>query len=99
MNAFVSRFFSFDKMIGTSLVKLLYFFGMVIIAFWTVRGMIAATGLMGTSFLAGLGGLLLAPVFGFIGLLFWRFSCELFILFFKLSDDVSAIRLQKEASN
>lgn len=96
MGDIVNRFLSFDKMMGTSIIKVLYYIGMVFIAFGVIGAMFTALGSMGSSFIGGLIGLIMALVMGIVGLLFWRFMCEIYILFFKISDDVSAIKLRGE---
>ena len=98
MGDLIKRFTSFDKMMGTSIIQVLYFIGMVFIAFGVIGAMFTALGSMGSSFIGGLIGLIMAPVMGLIGLLFWRFMCEIYILFFKISDDVSAIRKNNEVT-
>jgi len=97
MGDIIKRFTSFDKMMGTSIIKVLYFIGVVFIALSTVLAMFGALASMGQSFVGGVGALVLAPIMGVIGLLFWRFMCEIYILFFKISDDVSAIRMGRDA--
>lgn len=94
MNNIVSRFLNFDKMMGTSIIKVLYYIGMVFIAVGVVASMFGALTSMGASFFGGLVGLIMAPVMGVVGLLFWRFMCEIYLLFFKISDDLSAIKLR-----
>ena len=98
MGNIVNRFLNFDKMMGTSIIKVLYYIGMVFIAFGVIAAMLGALGSMGSSFMGGLIGLIMAPVMGIVGLLFWRFMCEICILFFKISDDVSAIRKNNEVT-
>ena len=98
MGNIVNRFLNFDKMMGTSIIKVLYYIGMVFIAFGVIGAMFTALGSIGSSFIGGLIGLIMAPVMGLIGLLFWRFMCEIYILFFKISDDVSAIRKNNEVT-
>lgn len=94
MGNLIQRFISFDKLIGLSIIKVLYFVGAGFILISTVLGMLGSLAAIGSSPLGAIGGFLLTPVFGLIGLLFWRFMCELYILFFKLSEDISAIRAQ-----
>ena len=94
MGDIVNRFLNFDKMMGTSIIKVLYYIGIVFIALGVIGAMLGALGSMRLSFMGGLIGFVMAPVFGVIGLLFWRFMCEIYILFFKISDDVSAIKLR-----
>ena len=99
MGDLVKRFTSFDKMMGTSIIKVLYYIGMVFIALFVGMGMFGALASMGNSFMAGLGGLILTPIMGIVGLLFWRFMCEIYILFFKISDDVAAMRVRGEVTD
>lgn len=94
MGNIVKRFLSFDTMMGTSIVKVLYYIGMVFIALGLIGSIFAAFGAMRFDFLAGLGALIMAPIFAVVGLLFWRFMCEIYLLFFKISDDLSAIKLR-----
>ena len=96
MGNIVNRFLNFDKMMGTSIIKVLYYIGMVFIALGVIGSMFGALGSMGGNFFGGLIALLMAPVMGLIGLLFWRFMCEIYLLFFKISDDLSAIKLRGE---
>lgn len=96
MGNIVNRFLNFDKMMGTSIIKVLYYIGMVFIALGVIGSMLGALGSMGGNFFGGLIALLMAPVMGLIGLLFWRFMCEIYLLFFKISDDLSAIKLRGE---
>jgi len=98
MGDIVQRFLNFDKMMGTSIIKVLYYVGMVGIAIGVVMSIFAAFGSMQYSFFGGLVGVIMAPVFGIVGLLFWRFMCEIYLLFFKISDDLSAIKLRGDKS-
>jgi len=99
MGDLVKRFTSFDKMMGTSIIKVLYFIGVAGIVLFTVLGMLGSLASMGSSFLGGLGGFILTPIMGLVGLLFWRFMCEIYILFFKISDDVAAMRTRGEVTD
>jgi len=98
MGDIVQRFLSFDKMMGTSIIKVLYYVGMVGIAIGTIGAIFGALASMQYSFLAGLGGVIMAPIMGVIGLLFWRFMCEIYLLFFKISDDLSVIKKRGDAA-
>ena len=94
MGNLIQRFISFDKLIGLSIIKVLYFAGAGFILLSTVLAMLKSLMGIGGDPLGALAGFLLTPIFGLIGLLFWRFMCEIYILFFKLSEDISAIRAQ-----
>ena len=97
MGNLIQRFISFDKLIGLSIIKVLYFAGAGFILLSTVLAMLKSLMEIGGDPLGALTGFLVTPVFGLIGLLIWRFMCELYILFFMLSEDVAAIRLRGEA--
>jgi hypothetical protein len=88
----VGQFLSFDKLMGQSLVKIVYFLGIVCIALGVLFGVLGAFGMMAIDFGSGLGMLIGAPLAGIIGICFLRFACELYIAIFRISDDISAIR-------
>lgn len=92
MNGFAQRFLSFDKLIGPSLIKLIYFIGLGLIVLGTVFFMLMSLMQMGNSVTAAVGGLILAPVAGLIYLILWRFLCEIYLLFFRISDDLRDVR-------
>jgi Domain of unknown function (DUF4282) len=88
----VSQFLSFDKLMGQSLVKIVYFLGIICIALGVLFGVLGAFGMMAIDFGSGLGMLIGAPLAGIIGICFLRFACELYIAIFRIADDISAIR-------
>ena len=81
----VSSFLTFDKLIGTKLIKVLYYVGMVFILISGLTTLLAA-------FKAGFMAVLIAPVVTLVGLVFWRFLCEIYLLFFRMSDDLRDIK-------
>ncbi len=80
MNDLIKRFTTFDKLIATSLIKLLYWIGLAGIALGVIVGLFGAFATMTQSFVAGLGMLVAVPVGGVIGLIFLRFICGIYIL-------------------
>jgi len=84
----LQHFLSFDKLIGTKLIKFLYFLGLIGIVLFTIVGVFGGIVALGSSFLGGLsaiaGTLIGAAVFA----VFWRFMCEIYMLFFRMSDDL-----------
>ncbi len=88
----VGKFLSFDKLMGEGLVKFVYFLGLAGIALGVIRQIFASFGMMGASFGAGFWMLLMAPIGGIVAVLFWRFICELYIVLFKLGNDMSQVR-------
>ena len=95
MGDLVDRFLNFDKMIGTSLIKFIYYIGLGLIVIGTIISMLGALGGVGDNPLAALGGFIIMPVFGLIGIVFWRFVCEIYMLFFRISDDVAELKAMK----
>ncbi len=89
MDGIVSRFLTFDKLIATGLIKLLYWIGIVLILIGVVLGAFSgfAQGLTN-----GLGTLVLAPIGGAIGIIFWRFICEIYIVVFGMYDRLGDIK-------
>jgi len=96
MGDLIKRFTSFDRMIGTSVIKVLYFLVAIIIILGTLGAMFTALAGIGGNFIGALTGFVTAFFMGVVGLLFWRFMCEIYILFFKMSDDLAAIRAKGE---
>jgi hypothetical protein len=85
MNGLVSRFTTFDKLIATSLIKVLYWIGIAFIVVGVVGGMLAA-------FTQGFGYFIGSPFVGIIALILWRFTCELWIVTFGMYDRLGEIQ-------
>lgn len=89
MDGIVKRFVTFDKLIATTLIKILYWIGIVFIVLGTLFGMFSG---FGDGFASGIGRLVLAPIGGIIGLIVWRFLCEIYIVIFGIYDRLGDIR-------
>lgn len=89
MNGIISRFTTFDKLIATSLIKFIYWVGIVFIVLGTI---IAAFASFSQGFGAGIGGLIVAPIGGVLGIVFWRFLCEVYIVLFGMYDRLGEIQ-------
>ena len=72
----IQRLLTFDKLIGTTLIKILYYIGLVGIGLYAIIMLLTGLGVA-------------------ISLLFWRFMCELYMLFFRISDDVRELKEMK----
>lgn len=92
MGDFIKRFTTFDRMIASTLIKVFYWIGLVLIALGVLFAMLGSLVGMGSSFLTGLGGFIIAPIIGLIGLIFWRLYCELIIVIFGIYDRLGEIR-------
>lgn len=81
-------FTSFEKLIAPSVIKLMYWIGIVGICLAGLGGMATAFSRFGGGFLQ----FLMAIIGTAAGLLFWRVVCELYIVAFGMFDRLGAIR-------
>jgi len=88
----LQHFFSFDKLIGTKLIKILYFLGLIGITLSGIAGIFKGISMMRFSFTGGLGAIVGALIVTVLGFVFWRFLCEIYMLFFRMSDDLRDIK-------
>ncbi len=91
MGEFAQRFLSFDKMIAGTIIKFLYYIGLVAVVLWVLFATFQAVG--NGQVAMGLG------IF-FIGLplsiIYLRVLCEVMIVIFRISDNLVAIRKLQE---
>lgn len=88
MGGLIERFTSFDKLIATGLVKIFYWVGIAGIVIGALG--FAFSGFR-MNFGAGLGMLIAAPFLAAIGIIFWRFVCELYIVIFGIYNRLGEI--------
>ena len=88
----LQHFISFDKLIGTKLIKILYFIGLAVILISGVLAVFGGFASMRFGFLKGVGAIIMALLGTVLGLVFWRFLCEIYMLFFRMSDDLRDIK-------
>ncbi|MEX0838107.1 MAG: DUF4282 domain-containing protein [Parvibaculum sp.] len=85
-------FLTFDKMIAGSIVKFLYWLGIVIILLFGFGSVTGSINTMG--FNAGLG--LLQLIVGLVGVAFglilWRVVCEIYLVFVSMNERLAQIR-------
>jgi hypothetical protein len=81
MNAFLS----FDKFVTPTVIKIVYWVGIVIIV---ISGVVWGIAAAQYSAFAPIGALLGIA----LGLFFWRVYCELIMLWFKIHDELTGIR-------
>ena len=92
----LNQLVSVEKLIGTKLITILYYLGLIGIALGLIAGVLSGLGTMVSFSFFGRIGLVIAPVIGAaIGLLFWRFICEFHLLFLRMADDLREIMLNK----
>lgn len=88
----VTRFLSFDKLMGAALVKIVYFLGLLAIALGVLAGVLNALGMLVSNFLGALGTLIMTPIAAVLAVCALRFVCELYVVVFRIGEDLSAIR-------
>ena len=92
----LKQFLTFDKLIGARLITILYYLGLIGIALGLIAGVLSGLGTMVSySFFGGIGMVIGSLIGAAIGLLFWRFMCELYLLLFRMADDLRDIRAVK----
>lgn len=91
----INQFLTFDKLIGSKLITLLYYLGLIGIALGLLGGIFSGFAMMGYSFFGGVGTIIMAIIGAVLGVLFWRFVCELYLLLFRMADDVRDIKAAK----
>ena len=93
MQSILQRFIGFDRILGPTLVKLVYYVGLVGLVFFV--GMTMFVGLM-SLFTGNVGQgvmqLIAAPAIGAVAVVYWRFLCELFMLAFLAYERMGEIR-------
>ena len=92
----LNQFLTFDKLIGARLITILYYLGLIGIALGLIAGVLSGLGTMVSySFFGGIGMVIGSLIGAAIGLLFWRFLCELYMLLFRMADDLRDIKAVK----
>ncbi|HYD36799.1 MAG TPA: DUF4282 domain-containing protein [Allosphingosinicella sp.] len=92
MQNILSHFWGFEKLLGGTLVRIVYYIGLVGIALWVLIALISALGMLGYSPVTGLGMILVTLVGAAFALVFWRVTCELWLIVFKTFDRLGEIR-------
>lgn len=92
MGDLIKRFTTFDRLIATSLIKILYWIGLIGALLFTVVAMLGGLVGMTQDFLAGLGLFVGAPIGGVVWIIFWRFLMEVYIVVFSIHDRLGEIR-------
>ena len=83
---------TFDKMIATRVMKVLYFAGLVGVVGFGLVSFVGSFGVMRYNVSAGLGAMFIAVVATTLGVLVWRVTCELWLLGFNIFDRLGEIR-------
>jgi hypothetical protein len=89
----VSQFLSFNKLMGSTLVKIFYYLGLIGIVLGCVGWLLAGlTTMFNVHFMTGLGMIIGAPIFGVLAVCGLRLACELYAAVFRIADDLTAMR-------
>ena len=90
-----SQFMSFDRLIGSKLITIICWLGLLGTGLGTLAGVFGGQAAMGQSFLGGLGAIIVALIGAIVGVLFWRFMYELYLLLFRMAGDLRDIKAMK----
>ena len=93
MNGLFRRIWSFDRLIGPVLVKIVYYVGFAAIAIGAVAGLsMALLAIAGGNIGFAAMQLLAVPAVCIVALVYWRFLCELFMIAFLSFERLGEIR-------
>ena len=93
MNRIFERIWSFDRLIGPVLVKIVYYVGFAAIAIGAVAGLsMALLAIAGGNIGFAAMQLLAVPAVCIVALVYWRFLCELFMIAFLSFERLGEIR-------
>lgn len=93
MQFLFQRFLGFDRLLGPSLVKLVYYFGAAAIVILAAGALLTAIfSLVGGNLSAGAMQLLAVPAVAAVAFVYWRFVCELFMLAFLNYERLGEVR-------
>lgn len=74
----IQNLLSFDKLIGITL--------------FSIVSLLGGLMMMTRDFGMGIGTVVMSVVGFAVGIVFWRFTCEIYMLFFRISDDLRDIK-------
>lgn len=93
MNGFeIGDLFKFDKMVAPTVLKIVYWLGLIGIVLWALFALFGAITMMSYSVMSGLGMLLAAVVALLFGTLFWRIIIEIYMVIFSINDRLGEVR-------
>ncbi|MCW0197300.1 DUF4282 domain-containing protein [Sphingopyxis sp.] len=93
MNGFeIGDLFKFDKMVAPTILRIVYWLGLIGIAIACLMSMLGAIRMMSFSAATGLGMLLVAIIALGFGALVWRIVIEIYMVIFSINDRLGEIR-------
>lgn len=85
-------FLNFDKMIAGSIIKFLYWLGIVIILLFGLGAIAGSVSTMSYNGALGLLQLVVAIIGIALGVLFWRVICEMYLIFLSMNERLGQIK-------
>jgi hypothetical protein len=93
MQSIIQRFLGFDRLLGPTLVRFVYYFGAAVIVVLALGALLTAVfSLAGGNLGTGAMQLLAVPAVAAVALVYWRFLCELFMLAFLAFERLGEVR-------
>jgi hypothetical protein len=94
---FVSRFIGFDRMLGSFIIKVLYYLGLIAILLLTILGVVSIFTDIGAAYVddpdvhpaIATAGLIVGAI---LAVIVWRYICEVSILAFQIYNRLGEIR-------
>ncbi|MBY0563800.1 MAG: DUF4282 domain-containing protein [Hyphomonadaceae bacterium] len=77
---------NFDRFVAPSLIRIVYWVGIVAIVLGALATMAGSLGSLSYSPTNAMGGIVIAIIGGLVGLLVWRVACEVWIVIFSIND-------------
>ncbi|MGQ3101543.1 MAG: hypothetical protein CVT78_08565 [Alphaproteobacteria bacterium HGW-Alphaproteobacteria-17] len=84
--------FKFEKMVAPTVLKVVYWLGLIGMVIMCLVSISGAFGMMGYSAATGLGMLLLSIIGLAFGVLIWRIVIEIYMVIFSMNERLGAIR-------
>jgi len=84
-------FLTFDKLLSSRLIRVLYLFGIIAGGLAAIGGLFSAFGKLRYNVTSGAGGVVVVLVLTIVGLMAWRLVCEAMILAFAIYDRLGEI--------
>ena len=84
---------NFNKFVAPTLIRIVYWIGIVLIILGTLGAVIGGGAMMGGGYGGGfsIGGALISLIAGALGLLLWRVMCEIWIVIFSINDRLGVL--------
>ena len=92
MGELIKRFWSFDRLLGVDLVKLIYYFGLAAIVVGIAIGMMLGVITLMSDLGRGFVQIIAVPAVGAVVIVYWRFVCEFFMVVFQMNDRLGDLR-------